>query len=304
MEQVLTWTAALAAVGSCFYLGRYLGKREELGRRARQLAQRAEGRAVRPGLMGLLLRFAARFGHSLGPSLERLQLPGTEDRLRRAGHPLSKVEFLGLKALAGLSAFCLGIPLNFLGFLGPQLLLLILVGALCGPDLWVWLQIGNRRQAIGAALPDLLDTLSVAIQAGAGLLPALQVVAERQRGPMGEELRRTVEEIRLGRPLEQALEALLARTGVRDLEAVVQALKQGRRLGVPIATTMLVEARSLRRHRILAVREQAAKSGPKISIAATLGNALAILWFIAVMLLLNFRYQPGLFGLDGFRFGS
>lgn len=304
MVLLLIWAAVFALVFSGYWWGRYVGRREDLLRRADGLYRPADTAQVRRGIAGWFLTTAGQWGDSLGSVVARLQLPGYAERLHRAGHPLSQREFFGLKALCGLPVFLLGVLLNAMGFLGSTTLMIFIVGAYLAPDLWVWLQIGNRRQRLAASLPDVLDTLAITLQAGSGLAPALEVVADRAQGPMGEELRRTVEEIRLGRPLEQALEALLNRTGARDLEPVVQALKQGRQLGVPISTIVSVEAKSLRRHRILSVREMAAKAGPKISMVATVCNAGAILWFIAAMMLLNFRYNPEIFGLGGFSFGQ
>ncbi|CAN5864609.1 hypothetical protein BH24ACT8_BH24ACT8_01160 [soil metagenome] len=58
----------------------------------------------------------------------------------------------------------------------------------------------KRRQVIQQALPDILDQLSLAVEAGLGFEAALQQTARNSRGPLPEELTRTLQDIQVGQP--------------------------------------------------------------------------------------------------------
>src|SRR5215472_14168916 len=122
-------------------------------------------------------------------------------RLIQAGSPagLDVNRFLAIKAIA--TMVLVGISLLPL-LLGGQVQVrtLVIAGALgiLGwkvPDLWLSLQVDKRRTAITRALPDALDLIVVCVEAGNALEAALANVARKLRGPLAEELERTLQEI-------------------------------------------------------------------------------------------------------------
>ncbi len=66
----------------------------------------------------------------------------------------------------------------------------------------------KRMQLFGEQLPDSLDLLRAALQAGHSFVTALYVVADEFPDPIAEELRTVAEEIRLGMPTRDALHRL------------------------------------------------------------------------------------------------
>jgi tight adherence protein C len=91
------------------------------------------------------------------------------------------------------------------------------IGALLGMILMTYrLQVmtRTRKTNIQKQLPDILDLLSVSVEAGLSFDAALLRVAERARGPFVDELRTAYREITLGRPRSEALRAMEARTGL------------------------------------------------------------------------------------------
>src|SRR5262245_13369015 len=77
----------------------------------------------------------------------------------------------------------------------------------------------RRRQHLCAAqLPDALDLVRAALQAGHGLMAAMTVVAEEFPDPIAQEFRDVSEEVRLGRPLREALDNLAERVGNADVK--------------------------------------------------------------------------------------
>jgi tight adherence protein B len=100
-----------------------------------------------------------------------------------------------------------------------KLLLGIMAGALTGAvPLLVVRRMARRRSALFSdQLPDALDLMRAALQAGHGLMAAMSVVAEEFPDPVAQEFRDVTEEVRLGRPLREALDSLAERVGNPDL---------------------------------------------------------------------------------------
>jgi tight adherence protein B len=69
----------------------------------------------------------------------------------------------------------------------------------------------KRLRLFGEQLPDALDLLRAALQAGHGLLTSMGVVADEFPDPIASELREVAEEVRLGLPLRDALYHLTER---------------------------------------------------------------------------------------------
>jgi len=98
-------------------------------------------------------------------------------------------------------------------------LLAVMAGAVCAalPLLVVRRMARRRTLAFGEQLPDALDLVRAALQAGHGLMAALTVVAEEFPDPVAQEFRDVSEEVRLGRPLREALSNLAERTANPDV---------------------------------------------------------------------------------------
>jgi tight adherence protein B len=75
----------------------------------------------------------------------------------------------------------------------------------------------KRVATFADQLPDGLDLVRAALQAGHGLMPAMSVVADEFPDPVAQEFRDVVEEVRLGRPLREALDNLAERVGNDDM---------------------------------------------------------------------------------------
>lgn len=158
---------------------------------------------------------------------------------------------LGLVGLAGGSAAPLLIPV--LGFVGYRI-----------PDAWMRSRIRARQEAMEAALPHAVELLGICTRGGLNVAMALKRVADRTPGPLGEELHRTMREVELGAPRAHALEKLLERTGVGEVEGLVRALTMSEQLGTPVATALETLASDQRRRRLRQAEEQARKAPVKM----------------------------------------
>ena len=102
---------------------------------------------------------------------------------------------------------------------------------------------GEERQAqLARELPDVLDQMTIAVEAGLGFEAALTWVADNGKGALAEEFRRTLADVNVGRPRRQAYEALVARTRVEDLRRFVAAINQADTYGIAVADVLRVQA--------------------------------------------------------------
>lgn len=132
------------------------------------------------------------------------------------------------------------------------------------PDLLLLNTGMKRRQQITEALPDTLDQLSIAVEAGLGFEAALNHVARNTSGPLSEEVIRTLQDMRVGVPRRDAYLDLGHRTDVPDLRRFVRAIIQAEQRGVSIARVLNVQASEMRLKRSQRAEETAMKIPVKV----------------------------------------
>ena len=116
-----------------------------------------------------------------------------------------------------------------------------------------------RFEAMNRQMPDLIDLLVVTVEAGLGILASMRVASESLPDPLGQELRLTLQEQRMGLSVNEAIESLGRRADCSNMRIFVRSLTQGERLGVSIGTTMRNLALEMRKRRKAMVEEQAQK---------------------------------------------
>ena len=127
-----------------------------------------------------------------------------------------------------------------------------------------------RKAQIARRIPDLLDMVSTTVEAGTALNGALAVAVTRMTGPLSEEFRMTLSDIRVGMPRADALTALARRVQQIDLSSVVTALVQTERLGGNVAHVLDELAEESRNRRMSRAEEAAAKLPVKMVIPMAL----------------------------------
>jgi tight adherence protein C len=132
------------------------------------------------------------------------------------------------------------------------------------PDLLLWSRGKERQEIIQRELPDTLDQLTISVEAGLGFDAALTRVASTGQGPLAEELRRLLGEVKVGVPRGEALRHLLDRTDVQELRHFVLALQQAEEYGLPVARVLRIQSSELRVKRRQRAEEQAMKIPVKI----------------------------------------
>ena len=142
--------------------------------------------------------------------------------------------------------------------------MVLTAGGLYGPDIVLGARGRERQKEIERAFPGVLDQLTICVEAGLGLDAAIDRAAKSGNGPLGEELARVIQDVQLGVSRQDALEAMVARTDVRDIRHFVVALGQANRYGVPIVQTLRVQALEAREQRRNHAEERAQKLSVKL----------------------------------------
>jgi tight adherence protein C len=194
----------------------------------------------------------------------------TESKLAEAGYPygLRTIDFMGLKVVAALVTS--GLTFLFFGLAmgDPSTGMVLAIGGLgLGfflPDYWISRRIRARQKQILLAIPDTLDLLTISVKAGLGFDAALGKVVEKTQGPLTDEFRRTLAEVRIGKARRDALREMVARTNVPALTNFISAIIQAEQLGVAIARVLEVQSEQLRIQRRQRAEEMAAKAPIKM----------------------------------------
>jgi len=142
----------------------------------------------------------------------------------------------------------------------------LLVGAIAflGPEAVLDRKAGERQGQIEKSLPDVIDQLTVSVEAGLGFDAAMARSAEGRSGPLADELARVLQDLQVGVDRQVALDRMVERTDVPDLRAFVTAVRQSTRHGLPIANVLRIQSQELREKRRARVEEKAAQLPVKI----------------------------------------
>ncbi len=135
------------------------------------------------------------------------------------------------------------------------------------PTYWLRSRIRNRQIRIFHDLPDVLDLMTVCVEAGLSMDAAiLRISSDKQfrASPLSKELRLTVTEVRTGKPRTEALRDLGERTMLDDMKSFVAMMIQTEKLGTSLADSLRVHSDSLRTIRRQKAEEAAAKTSVKL----------------------------------------
>lgn len=117
----------------------------------------------------------------------------------------------------------------------------------------------HRFDQIDRQLPEMIDLLVVTIEAGLGILASMRVAGDSMPDPLGQELRLTLQEQRMGLSVQQAIQSLGSRADTPNMRIFVRSLTQGEKLGVSIGATMRNLSLEMRKRRRAMAEERAQK---------------------------------------------
>jgi tight adherence protein B len=200
------------------------------------------------------------------------------DRLEAAGLNMRVAEFV-LISLG--SAF---IPPLLVLVLTRNLLVTVVVVLLgtVGPFLYLSVMASRRQAKFEEQLPSTLQLLSGALQAGHSLQQAVDTVVHEAGDPIAGEFQRVLTEARLGRPLEEAFEAMAKRTNSIDFKWTVMAIRLQRQVGGNLAEVLSTVSQTIRDRYALKRQVKALSAEGRLS--SLILSILPLLMFVALLI--------------------
>ncbi|WP_137292777.1 type II secretion system F family protein [Nocardioides dongxiaopingii] len=200
-------------------------------------------------------------------------------RLTSAGSALKASEWLLLHAGLVVGAILLGL---LLGRANPAVVVLFALLGLVLPWFWLGLRRGRRRQKFESALPETLQLMAGSLSAGLSMLQAVDTIVREGTDPVASEFRRVLVEIRLGVPLDDALEGVAERFNSSDFRWVVMAIRIQRQVGGNLAELLTTVAGTIREREFIRRQVDALAAEGKLSAVVLGGLPPAFLLYLVV----------------------
>jgi tight adherence protein C len=217
------------------------------------VASEAEARGlIATAALGIGERFADHIGRTTETQLR-------QDLLAAGFYSTSPRALIGYRVLGAATGVVVGLVTG--GALATGLLFAIVAGALGWilPLTYVRRKGTQRAAIIDRDVPNMIDQVVVTLEAGVGFASSLQLASERLAGPLGVEMRLTLQEQRMGLPLSESLVHLRDRVDSANVRSFTRAVTQGERLGVSIGSIMRDLAIEMRKRRRQTAEEKARK---------------------------------------------
>jgi len=192
-------------------------------------------------------------------------LSSLEAKIIKGGNPgnLTVKEWANIEALLalGLPALTFLICREFRANAGITILFILveIVLAFVLPGFILGKIITARQKVILNSLPDVIDLLTVSVEAGLGFDGALMKVVEKKPGPLAAEFEKVLQEIKVGRQKKDALRDMAKRIEIQDLTSFVGSVIQADQFGVGIANVLRIQAEQIRLRRRQRAQERAMK---------------------------------------------
>ena len=210
---------------------------------------------------------------------------GLSDVLDVAAVPLRPGEFVIVVASAAVTVAAV---LLLLG--GPLLSIVGLIAIPLVARAVVSMRAERRRRAFADQLPDVLQLLTSGLRAGFALPQALDAVATQAAEPARSEFQRVLFEARVGRDLDEALQATATRMQSRPFEWVVAAFDINRQVGGELATVVENISGTIRERQELARQVKTLTAEARMSAYVVTG--LPIFVFLALSVLSPGYFDP------------
>lgn len=232
-------------------------------------------RFIKPMISGLLLQIKKIVPENSNNKETFVQKADKlKKQLRQAGMHMDNSEYRAMQILVAVStSIALGILAMILTGRIQSAFLFALIGIYLGYiclRYYVSRKVSSRREAMSRQLPEVLDMLSVSVEAGLGLEQAILHVNNHFKGPLVDELSIAYREMSMGRTRREALIALGERSQVNEVNSFVRAVIQAGQMGISIKNVLRSQAEFMRQTRRNKVEEKAMQVSVKILIPMAL----------------------------------
>ena len=171
-------------------------------------------------------------------------------------------------AVAGLMAAA-AVLIFLLGLLGLDLLLAAVLSSAAGLGAPVLVLRSAQRRYQNRFLgifPDALDLIGRAVKAGLPVLDAMEVATQAIPAPVGSEFQQTLDEVRIGVQIDEALRHAAERVRIAEFRFYVVALALQHRTGGSLAETLANLSNVIRRRKELRLKVRAFTAEAKMSV--------------------------------------
>jgi tight adherence protein C len=213
---------------------------------------------------------------NLGKTFMRLApnefVSNMERRIEMAGRPndWGVKNWIGLMAslTIGMPVFILIIYIELRIDL-KSIIMVTLAAALIGilfPNMTLSSKIKKRQTEVMKTLPDIMDLITVSVEAGLTFDAALSKVVEKMPGTLAKEFAVVIQEVKVGKSKKDALYQMADRIGVQDFRSFVGAVIQADQLGVSLGRVLRIQSDQIRQNRKQQIQQKAMKAPIKMLI--------------------------------------
>jgi tight adherence protein C len=223
-------------------------------------------RIFKPFLKSMAGRFENR-GAGMNP-VKQKKNSKLSKMLNQAGFALSPAEYNVIRILVAGGCLVLFLMVGVLAAAEPANIILLAVSGgfvgYVGTRYYLKSAITKRKRKMELQLPEVLDLLSVSVEAGLGFEQAINHLINNMEGPLIDELTVSSREMTMGRSRRDALQLLGERCNIEELSNFVGALIQASQLGISIKNVLQSQAAALRQGRKIKAQEKAMKVSIKM----------------------------------------
>ncbi len=211
-------------------------------------------------------------------------------RLAKTGRKLTLIHYASMMLVSAGVTFIF-FTLFFSVWWGLALFLSLIIGGLL-PHIVINAMIKNRINKFISLFPDALDLIVRGLRSGLPITESMGSVASEIDEPVGGEFRKIMDQIRIGKTLDEALEKTGHRIDTAEFKFFMISLAIQRETGGNLAETLAKLSDLLRRRQQMRLKIKAMASEGKAS--AYIVGALPFVMFI-MLLIINYDYTSVLF---------
>ncbi len=214
--------------------------------------------------------FLQKVGDNVSGNVSAGQMKSLEQKISAAGNPpgLTPTLVVAQQMAGGVVGIIIGIGVVLLlGATVPNNILITVVFAVFGylfPGMALDRTGKKRKREVIEGMPNALDLLTISVEAGLAFDAALARVADKYTNALSVEFHQVLDEMKLGRPRVEALEAMSTRLDLDEVTNFITAVNQSDQMGTSLGSTLRIQSEELRRRRTQRAEEAGAKAPVKM----------------------------------------